>query len=119
MKQIMIIGVLLFSVACANRKERIQERKAHEGETSEVVDQVVAEPERFIGTVVAASDVCPVLIDAQVGDKMIKMYPINLEEKFQKAGMRLKFSYTPSRAQQPENCDLDMVVVLSEVTLMR
>lgn len=114
----MVISVLLFSLGCANRKERIQEREAHENESSEVVD-IVTEPVRIIGTVVAPIDQCPVLIDAQVGDKIVKMYPVNLDEKFQKAGMKLKFSYTPSRAQQPENCDIDMVVVLSDVALMR
>ncbi len=118
MKQMMVVGILLFSLACANRKERIQEREAHEGQTTEVVDSVTV-TERIIGTVVAASDICPVLIDAQVGEKVVKMYPVNLDEKFQKAGMKLKFSYTLSRAQQPENCDLDMVVVLSDVALMR
>ena len=40
MKQIMVIGVLLLSLACANRKERIQEREAHDNESSEAVDIV-------------------------------------------------------------------------------
>lgn len=118
MKRIMVIGILLFSFGCANRKERIQEREAHEGQTTEVLDNVNV-TERILGTVVAASESCPVLIDAQVGEKIVKMYPVNLDEKFQKAGMKLKFSYTLSRAQQPENCDVDAVVVLSDVAVMR
>lgn len=118
MKQIIVIGVLLLSMACANRKERIQEREAHNNESSEAVD-IVTEPVRLIGTVVAATDQCPVLIDAQVDDKIVKMYPVNLDEKFKKAGMKLKFSYTTSRAQQPENCDVDAVVILSDVAVMR
>jgi hypothetical protein len=118
MKRIMVISILLFSLGCANRKERIQEMEAHEGQTTEVVDNATV-PERILGTVVAASESCPVLIDAQVAEKVVKMYPVNLDEKFQKAGMKLKFSYTLSRAQQPENCDIDAVVVLSDVAVMR
>jgi hypothetical protein len=43
------------------------------------------------------------------------IYPINLERKYQKNGLYLRFNYTISRAMSPEGCTTDAVVSLENV----
>ncbi|MFN5147856.1 MAG: hypothetical protein ACK5EK_02515 [Flavobacteriia bacterium] len=62
---------------------------------------------------------CPLYLDANENGEAITMYPVNLDDKFKKDGIRLKFSYTPSRAMQPEDCNVTKVVALENVTQLR
>lgn len=60
---------------------------------------------------------CPVLIEITEDGQMVKLYPVNLDESFKVDGMKIFFTYTPSRAQQPESCTLiNKVVSLENVS---
>ena len=43
------------------------------------------------------------------------IYPINLEQKYQKNGLYIQFNYTISRAMSPEGCTIDGVVSVENV----
>jgi len=58
-------------------------------------------------------------IEVTLEGKKITMYPINLDETFNKAGLIILFDYLPSKAPQPINCNIDMVVSLSNVSLAK
>lgn len=136
MKNLFLIGALLFVVACGNRKETAQEVEAVQEEVTETMEEaenaaeeveeaaeeVVEEVDqnyRIIGVVHVDHNDCPLYIEAHEKNETLIMYPMNLEAKYKREGVRIKFAYTKSRGQQPENCDIDMVVALSDVTLMR
>ena len=71
-----------------------------------------------IGTVHLAEDNCPYYILINKGDAELinkKVYPINLDDKFKKKGLKLSFSFTYIKAMSPENCPIDLVVALDSV----
>lgn len=128
MRKLFIFGLALMAFACGNQKETTQETDAIKDEieeTTEVVEETVeevqeeAENYRVVGVVHVSETDCPLIIEARNQTDTIMMYPMNLEEKYKKEGTRIKFTYTKSRGQQPENCDVDMVVALADLTLMR
>ncbi len=47
------------------------------------------------------------------------IYPVNLDKKYQKSGLSLRFNYAVSRAMSPEGCQTDAIVSLSEVQIMK
>ena len=66
------------------------------------------------------SDVCPFIIKTKTySGKNITMYPINLDDKFKKDGISIRFTYAVSRAMQPKNCNCNQVVSVSDVTILR
>lgn len=66
------------------------------------------------GTVHLTDDACKIYIDAEIApDEIKRFYPVNLDEKFRKEGMKIKFSYNLSRAMQPEGCYVDHVVSIN------
>jgi len=67
--------------------------------------------------VIVNTDACTT-IEVSTGEKMT-LYPINLDEKFQKAGLIIMFDYLPSKAPQPTDCKADMVVAISNVSLVK
>ncbi|MFT5822791.1 MAG: hypothetical protein ACI8ZM_004048 [Crocinitomix sp.] len=118
MKSIIVLSVLFLATACGNQKETMQEKEAIEQEI-EPVTEVVNENYRVVGIVHISETDCPIYIETKLKDSTVNMYPMNLEEKYKRDGMKLKFDYALSRGAQPENCDIDMVVSMSDVTLMR
>jgi hypothetical protein len=119
MKSILLLSVLFLAAACGNRKETMQEIDSVEEEIEEAVEEA-QENYRVIGIVHIDEPDCPIYLETKLKDKTVMMYPMNLEEKYKNEGMKLKFDYALSRGQQPENCDIiDMVVSMSDVTLMR
>lgn len=48
-----------------------------------------------------------------------KLYPIQLEEKYKKNGIKLKFNLTLSRAPSPADCQIDYVVSLSNTSISK
>jgi hypothetical protein len=71
-----------------------------------------------IGIVHLAEDNCPhYILISKGGVELInkKVYPINLEDKFKKKGLKLSFLFTYSKAMSPENCTVDFVVALDSV----
>ena len=118
MKNIITLSVLFLALACGNQKEIMQEKEAIEEEI-EVVTEETNGNSRVVGVVHVSETECPLYIETRLKDSTANMYPMNLEEKYKKEGMRLKFNYALSRGQQPENCDIDFVVSMTDVTLMR
>jgi len=46
------------------------------------------------------------------------VYPINLKDGMKKKGLKVKFSYTLSRAMNPSGCTADAVVQLDTITVI-
>jgi hypothetical protein len=47
------------------------------------------------------------------------IYPIQLDDKFKKEGLKLKFNLTVSRAMSPADCKIDYVVSLENVSVTK
>ena len=47
------------------------------------------------------------------------IYPIQLDDKFKKDGLKLKFNFTTSRAMSPTDCLVDYVVSLENVSVSK
>jgi hypothetical protein len=105
MKTVILFSVLFFSISCSTQKEII-ENGTFESEAVQIVK----------GTVYISEEGCPVFITAKIDGALVKMYPVNLEEQFKIDGLKIKFSFNLSRAMQPENCKVDKVVSLENVT---
>jgi hypothetical protein len=105
MKTVILFSVLLFSISCATHKE-IVENGTFESEQVQIAK----------GTVCVSQEGCPVFITAKIDGALVKMYPVNLEEQFKIDGLKIKFSFNLSRAMQPENCKVDKVVSIENVT---
>jgi hypothetical protein len=120
MKYIIIVCSLVFVLSCANRKEKVNENESNK-ELLNKTEDTIASPEsnRLVGIVHVSETECPLYIEAKLTDRSVNMYPINLDDKFKYEGMKIKFTYELSREADPENCDVEMVVSLSEVALMR
>lgn len=108
MKSVLFIAYLVISTACASQKE-----------ITAPVDNVSIEnseqDKMLTGTVRVSDRGCPLFLEVYENGKLITMYPVNLDEKLKIDGTRIKFSYIPSRAMQPEKCLVDKVVSLVEV----
>ena len=57
---------------------------------------------------------CPALIETTEDGQLVKLYPVNLDEAFKVNGLKIFFTYTPSKAPQPESCTLINKVVSVE-----
>jgi hypothetical protein len=94
----------------------------HKSTSEEIVEseslEVKIENYRIVGIVVT-SDECPVYIDATEDGNSIRIFPINLDERFKVNGMRLKFDYKEVTEKIPLNCTADKVVELNDVTPVR
>lgn len=83
-------------------------------------DPVAMEDTRLVGKVrIGERDGCPFYLETYEDGRSLTMYPVNLDDKFKIEGVKIKFDYTPSRAMQPENCSVDKVVSLNNVTPLR
>lgn len=74
--------------------------------------------ERLIGTVRNDSG-CGYVIDVTQGDVMKSYYPVNLEDKYKKEGMRLKFAWSKSLNEMTGDCSYLIPIEISDVTPMR
>lgn len=108
--QVIFSGLILLA-ACTTPKEVVVE------EQKEVVVEQVSEVE-LVGKV-RTSDTCPLYLETYEDGKLVTMYPVNLEENLKNNGVKISFTYTLSRAKQPENCRVDKVVALDNVKQMR
>jgi hypothetical protein len=131
MNKIFLIASLSFLVSCAVCKERRASKEAAQTVTTEVekeedqtnvlTERPMKEEEMIIveGTVRLDRPGCPVSIDMVDGDLFSSVYPVNLDKKYHQEGLRLKFTYTPSRAASPESCTADMVVALDNIEIIK
>lgn len=45
-------------------------------------------------------------------------YPLNLKDGMKKKGLKVKFTYTASKAMQPEGCSAEVVIQLETITVI-
>lgn len=113
MRFILIFAISAIIFACNTAKET----PINPEKEVEIVEEKVEElkkPEIIIGKVRVSKEGegCPVLIEAYRNGEMFILYPLNLIERYKLDGMKIKFTYTPSKAPLPANCQADVVGVL-------
>ena len=107
MKSIFIILAIVGLSACGTSKELSTENKSTE---------TIASDGKLNGIVYVSIKGCSVLIETVIEGETLRLYPVNLDEKFKSDGIRIMFNYSPSRAMQPEGCTLiDRVVSVENV----
>ncbi len=62
---------------------------------------------------------CGYVIDVTQGDVMKSYYPVNLDEKYKKDGMRLKFAWDKAPQEMTGDCSYLIPATISDVTPMR
>ena len=119
MKFILIFPFLAVTFSCSTAKET-QVIPEQEVEIVEEKIEEVKEPEIIVGRVRVSKEGegCPLLIEAFRNGEMFILYPMNLIEKYKVDGLKIKFTYTESRAPLPDNCSKAVVGVLENTTLM-
>ncbi len=106
------------AVSCGSQKETVSENEANRETITQPVN-TTSTSYRFAG-VVKVTESCGIYIDAASTDKRLRLAPLNLEERFQNDGMRLKFSYEIKEgATFPSDCNITYAVTLRDVSLMR
>lgn len=115
-KYTLILGFMVL-MACSNSKETLSGNEETDQTTEEV--ESVTENYRVIGIVHISETDCPLLIETRLKEETVLFYPLNLDEKFRREGMKIKFAYETSKGSLPENCSEAVAVSLSDVTLMR
>ena len=132
MKHLFLFLIAFTLFACGNTKRTKGGSEGSPAPPVDVVDEVeetaenaeeggtiTAQTVSVVGTVHVSDTGCPLYIDAVAAEQEVKLYPVNLEDKFKNEGMKLKFKYQPSKIQQPDSCPDAMPVTLSDVSLMR
>ncbi len=119
MKTLFLLSGLFLFFACGSQKEVAANTVNETSENVEDASDTMNDNFRIVGTVHTIDKGCGVYIDAKLEDRSVKMYPVNLDEKFSVEGMFIRFTYAPSRAMQPSGCKCDRVVSLSDVTPLR
>ncbi len=110
MKFIIVAISVLGFFSCTTPKTITQENPTMERD-------ILAE-ERVIG-IVHLNETCGALITAQVGDREVILYPNNLDEKFKKEGMKLKFFFLNSSMPIPNGCNAAARGDLKDVNAVR
>tara|TARA_B110000285_G_scaffold143059_1_gene159859 strand:- start:2341 stop:2643 length:303 start_codon:yes stop_codon:yes gene_type:complete len=58
-------------------------------------------------------------IHSDIDGDSITMYPVHLDKQFCISGKQIQFDYSISRAPQPTKCIVDLVVSISNVSLLK
>ena len=104
--------------ACKHTKKVTEEKKAQ----TEIESSVQAE---YLGEVQAGENGCQFTLkilkvnapkDALVLPFKV-VYPLNLDVKYTKPGLKLKFTMTPSKMRTPEGCQAEAVVSIDMVSV--
>lgn len=113
-----VAGMLLFSVSgtlesCRTPKEQepIKEEAIDHGSAPVNLDHIS-------GTVRVTDD-CGAYLEVIQGDVAHSYYPVNLDERFQIDGMRLKFAFEVSKTKPPVACPNFEPITISDVTPLR
>ena len=107
----LIIGAFLFGmISCSNSNKAIDPMQNPQRD-------ILAE-ERVIG-IVHLNEPCGIFITAQVGESQLNLIPNNLDEKFKKEGMKLKFFFLNSSMPIPKGCDAVARGDLKDVNAVR
>jgi hypothetical protein len=109
MKTIFQLSFALFILSC-----KTQSNTAAGGESQEE-----ARP-KYTGIVHVKKDNCPNYVEITSGPEIEspkKVYALNLAKKYLKEGKQLSFNFTYSKAMNPEGCNVDAVVVLTNISV--
>lgn len=129
MKRIVFcIGLAAFGIYGCNTNKEAQKSAAGNTETegSKPQDNVdhgsaQTDTEKVMGTV-KMEDGCGAVIEVTYGDVIKRYFPLNLEDKFKKDGLLLKFAFTEeeTKAAAGTGCEaIAGVIRLSKVTPLR
>jgi hypothetical protein len=84
-----------------------------------------AVPKSFTGIIHVNENGCPIYIEISnclVSNQAYyigkKVYPVNLEDKFKKKGLKVHFNLTVSKAPSPEGCNSDYVVSVEDLSVI-
>lgn len=110
MKFIIVAIIVTGFLSCSTPKVIPQE-------TPPMERDILAE-ERVIG-IVHLNESCGAVITAQVGDREVILFPNNLDEKFKKEGMKLKFFFLNSSMPIPNGCNAVARGDLKDVNAVR
>lgn len=113
MKYLGIIALSVIFTSCKIGAEIVDAEDQVE-ESAETVEDL-----KVVGLVHISETGCPFFIEALTEDGTLKMYPINLDDKFKVNGLKLKFEYHVVKASQPAECDTDIAVELIDPTAYR
>ena len=83
-----------------------------------MLEKDILAEERVIG-IVHLSETCGALITAQVGNREVILFPNNLDDKFKREGMKLKFFFLNSSMPIPNGCTADARGDLKDVNAVR
>ena len=75
---------------------------------------------KYTGIVHVNKDNCPNYVEITNGPEIEspkKVYALNLAKKYLKEGKQLRFNFTYSKAMNPEGCNVEAVVVLSDISV--
>jgi len=107
MKYFSFIFLFLF-ISCGTEKNK-------EVNNTEQVIEMNGFIEGVVHVTSGESD-CGIYIESDSADQSKGFYPVNLDVKYKKNGLKVRFRYSPSRAPLPENCEEYMAVVIDEMT---
>ncbi len=114
MKTILFLFAALLTFTACKHSKKVQEMKTEEATTAQTV---------YLGEVQANENGCNYTLkiikvnapkDALVLPFKI-VYPINLDVKYTKPGLKINFTMTPSKMKNPEGCQADAVVSINVV----
>jgi hypothetical protein len=113
MRSLFFLTAIILLTACTTQKEIANSENNGEHLSENVEDGFT------VGIVRITDKGCYCYLEVNENGSLLKMYPVNLDEKYKKEGVRLKFTYNVSRAMQPENCFVDKVVAVNDVSELR
>ena len=77
-----------------------------------------SETNRMVGTIEESGE-CGFYIHVAQGEATRSYFPVNLEDKFKVAGMRVKFASKPVEVPPPQACPDLIVITVSDLTPIR
>lgn len=109
MKPIYFVLFLILSLSCHTSKNKKDTANLEEN----------GDLKATIGIVHINENSCPLYIAVEnPKENFSKLYPVNLKDNMKKKGLKVKFSYSLSRAMLPEGCDADAVIQIEEITVI-
>lgn len=88
--------------------------------TTVAVDSQADSSPKYTGIVHVKKDNCPNYVEITSGPDISatkKVYALNLAKKYLKEGKKLRFDFTYSKSMNPEGCNVDAVIVLSNISV--
>lgn len=115
MKTGSLILFLLFTgttlLSCRTQKEVVTEQPPQPLEDD-------SDEERLVG-VIDITEECGALIRVVQGDVERTYIPVNLEDKYKKDDMKVRFSYQPADVKQTGDCVFYTPITITDITFLR